>query len=146
MPSRRRLPCICTVFALFFRKFSRITNCRGISLLVQPSACLLPPRSRLLSLLLCAHFGLRCRFKSVKSIKRITFTREQTLNWWKAINPDEYGFYANVNPAIRHPRWSQASETAYVDAGSQSRIPTAIYNGYGDEVAYMYGQGKEFFY
>lgn len=58
-----------------------------------------------------------------------------------------YGFWANVNPDVRHPRWSQAQETFYVDGASNAkRIPTLLYNGYGDEVAYLYGTSREYFY
>lgn len=52
-----------------------------------------------------------------------------------------------MNPDVRHPRWSQAQETFYVDGASGAkRIPTALYNGYGDEVAYLYGSSREYFY
>lgn len=124
------------------------------------------------------------RFKSIKSIKRITLTNTEPVNWWKKINPAEYvlvhlpygpaqafcillcysvtssltccnrfpphlryGFWANVNPDVRHPRWSQAQETFYVDGGSNARrIPTVLYNGYGEEVSYLYGTSREYFY
>jgi sulfoxide reductase catalytic subunit YedY len=89
-------------------------------------------------------------FKSLKSITRITVvdgSEERPVNWWQRIAPAEYGFYANVNPAFRHPRWSQASEAALTSAvAGAPRIPTQIYNGYGDEVAHMYGTTREFFF
>jgi sulfoxide reductase catalytic subunit YedY len=90
-------------------------------------------------------------FKSIKSITRITLVAgdaaARPVNWWQTIAPSEYGFYANVNPAFRHPRWSQASESALVAASAgQPRVATEIFNGYGDEVAHMYGTTREFFY
>ena len=78
-------------------------------------------------------------FKSVKAIGKITFTDKQPLNFWQAILPDEYGFWANVNPAVPHPRWSQASETLL---GTDERVPTQIYNGYGAFVASLYADRK----
>ncbi len=74
-------------------------------------------------------------FKSAKSIVTIGFTDTQPNTFWEAINPDEYGFWANVNPAVPHPRWSQASERLL---GSGERVPTRIYNGYGEFVASLY--------
>lgn len=81
-------------------------------------------------------------FKSIKSITHISFVTQQPLNWWQAINPNEYGFWANVNPAWPHPRWSQAYETALVTQLSGSRYPTLIFNGYGAEVAYLYNDSS----
>ena len=74
-------------------------------------------------------------FKSVKSIVRFTFTDQQPKTFWETVNSTEYGFWANVNPAIDHPRWSQATEKP-LDGGP--RIPTQIYNGYGEFVASLY--------
>ncbi|GAC1345708.1 MAG: protein-methionine-sulfoxide reductase catalytic subunit MsrP [Acetobacteraceae bacterium] len=74
-------------------------------------------------------------FKSIKSIVRFTFTDKQPINAWQATLPNEYGFWANVNPAVPHPRWSQASERLL---GSGERVPTQIYNGYGAQVASLY--------
>ena len=74
-------------------------------------------------------------FKSAKSIVAISFTDAEPHTFWEAINPDEYGFWANVNPAVPHPRWSQASERLI---GSDNRVPTQLYNGYGDFVAALY--------
>ena len=74
-------------------------------------------------------------FKSAKSIVTISFTDTEPHTFWEAINPDEYGFWANVNPAVPHPRWSQASERLI---GSDNRVPTQLYNGYGEFVASLY--------
>jgi methionine sulfoxide reductase catalytic subunit len=74
-------------------------------------------------------------FKSAKALAKITFTDKRPLNFWQAIAPDEYGFWANVNPAVSHPRWSQASEKLL---GTGEIVPTVIYNGYGDFVASLY--------
>ena len=74
-------------------------------------------------------------FKSVKSIVRFTFTDQQPKNFWQELGPDEYGFWANVNPEVPHPRWSQATEEII---GTGSRIPSVIYNGYGEHVAGIY--------
>lgn len=74
-------------------------------------------------------------FKSIKSIVRFTFTDRQPVSFWEELAPNEYGFYANVNPDVAHPRWSQASERLL---GTDERVPTQIYNGYGAFVADMY--------
>ena len=74
-------------------------------------------------------------FKSVKSIIKVSFTDTQPKTFWEQIGPDEYGFWANVNPAVPHPRWSQATEELI---GTGQRVPTQIYNGYGAEVASLY--------
>lgn len=74
-------------------------------------------------------------FKSAKGIQRIVFTDQQPVGLWEALQASEYGFYANVNPAIAHPRWSQESERLL---GSGERVPTQIYNGYGEFVAGLY--------
>jgi sulfoxide reductase catalytic subunit YedY len=74
-------------------------------------------------------------FKSVKSITRITFAEERPKTFWEALQPSEYGFWGNVNPAVPHPRWSQASERVL---GTDEMRPTVIYNGYGDYVAHLY--------
>ena len=80
-------------------------------------------------------------FKGTKSIARISFTAERPKTFWEAIQSQEYGFWANVNPAVPHPRWSQASERLL---GSDERVPTQIYNGYGEFVAGLYvGLEKE---
>ena len=80
-------------------------------------------------------------FKSAKSFVKITFVDKMPETFWANLGPGEYGFWANVNPAVPHPRWSQASET---DLTTGSRRPTAIFNGYGEEVAALYkGLEKE---
>jgi sulfoxide reductase catalytic subunit YedY len=74
-------------------------------------------------------------FKSVKSIVKFTFTDKQPETFWERLGPTEYGFWANVNPAVPHPRWSQASERVL---GTNEQRPTLIWNGYGEFVAAMY--------
>ncbi|SIT65595.1 sulfoxide reductase catalytic subunit YedY [Ectothiorhodosinus mongolicus] len=74
-------------------------------------------------------------FKSIKSIARIRFQETQPLSSWEAKQPREYGFYANVNPEVRHPRWLQATERRL---GERARIATQMFNGYGDQVAHLY--------
>lgn len=74
-------------------------------------------------------------FKSIKSIVKIEFVKEQPVSTWQAYAPDEYGFYANVNPAVSHPRWSQADERAL---GEFFTKPTLLFNGYEKEVAHLY--------
>ena len=73
--------------------------------------------------------------KSVKSIARFTFTDQQPVSFWEQLNTKEYGFWANVNPDVPHPRWSQASERLL---GSGARVPTQLYNGYAAQVAPLY--------
>ena len=74
-------------------------------------------------------------FKSIKSIVRFTFTDERPVNFWQEIQGSEYGFWANVNPDVPHPRWSQAEETPL---GSPIKVPTVLYNGYAEFVADLY--------
>jgi len=74
-------------------------------------------------------------FKSIKSIVRISFVEEQPKTSWSELAPHEYGFYANVNPQVNHPRWSQRYEERI---GRPGRIPTTIFNGYGEYVADLY--------
>lgn len=77
-------------------------------------------------------------FKSIKSIVRIILTREQPKTSWQIIAPEDYGFYANVNPAVDHPRWSQARERRLPSGLFRPNlIPTRLFNGY-DEVASLY--------
>ena len=76
-------------------------------------------------------------FKGVKSIVKIRFTPDQPRNTWNIAAPNEYGFYANVNPQVDHPRWSQASERR-IGKGFFSREPTLMFNGYENEVASLY--------
>jgi sulfoxide reductase catalytic subunit YedY len=74
-------------------------------------------------------------FKSIKSIVRISFVERQPETSWNMMAPNEYGFYANVNPEVDHPRWSQARERRI---GEWRRRPTLMFNGYGDRVASLY--------
>jgi sulfoxide reductase catalytic subunit YedY len=74
-------------------------------------------------------------FKSIKSIVRFTFTDKQPVSFWEKLAAREYGFWANVNPEVDHPRWSQATERVL---GTGERIPTKIFNGYGEQVAHLY--------
>jgi sulfoxide reductase catalytic subunit YedY len=74
-------------------------------------------------------------FKSIKSISRITFTEEEPLNTWQKSNSKEYGFYANVNPNVDHPRWSQKRERVL---GKFFKQKTLMFNGYEKEVARLY--------
>lgn len=75
-------------------------------------------------------------FKSIKSVVSIELTDKKPRTFWNTLAPREYGFEANVNPKVPHPRWSQASERMI---GTGERLPTMIYNGYGDAVAHLYG-------
>jgi len=79
-------------------------------------------------------------FKSIKSIVKIRFTDTQPRNSWQVQAPREYGFYANVNPQVDHPRWSQATESRLDGSfvSSLVRRPTLMFNGYGEQVARMY--------
>ncbi len=79
-------------------------------------------------------------FKSIKSIVSIKLTREQPPNTWNITNSSEYGFYANVNPEVDHPRWTQASERFIGEGGilSMHREKTKMFNGYAEEVASLY--------
>ncbi|AMD00129.1 protein-methionine-sulfoxide reductase catalytic subunit MsrP [Halomonas chromatireducens] len=74
-------------------------------------------------------------FKSIKSVVRIALVEERPLSSWEERNPDEYGFYANVNPTVDHPRWTQARERRIGESG---RRETLMFNGYGEEVAHLY--------
>ncbi|HEX5755733.1 MAG TPA: protein-methionine-sulfoxide reductase catalytic subunit MsrP [Arenimonas sp.] len=80
-------------------------------------------------------------FKSIKSIIRIDFTEEMPPTSWNMSQPSEYGFYSNVNPDVRHPRWSQRSERRLAGSGGNlfaERIPTLPFNGYAEQVAGLY--------
>ena len=77
-------------------------------------------------------------FKSIKSIVRISLVAEEPLATWNQTNPDEYGFYANVNPAVDHPRWSQATERVIGAGLFGGRVDTLPFNGYAAEVAELY--------
>ena len=75
-------------------------------------------------------------FKGVKSIVSIDFVEEMPLNTWQQQNAREYGFYANVNPNVSHPRWSQARETRL--PGFRKDFETMMFNGYTDQVQHLY--------
>ena len=85
-------------------------------------------------------------FKSIKSIVKMTFTDQRPVSFWEKLAANEYGFWANVNPDVEHPRWSQATERML---GTGKRVATQLYNGYGDHVAYLYkdmkGEGDRLF-
>lgn len=74
-------------------------------------------------------------FKSIKSIVKIELVDEMPVSLWTKVAPNEYGFYANVNPNVNHPRWSQATERRIGETG---RRETLMFNGYEEEVAYLY--------
>jgi sulfoxide reductase catalytic subunit YedY len=74
-------------------------------------------------------------FKSIKSLDLIECVQDQPLNTWQAMQPDEYGFYANVNPSVDHPRWSQAKERLLGKLTKQATLP---FNGYEKEVGHLY--------
>ena len=75
-------------------------------------------------------------FKSVKSIVRFNFTDKRPKSYWEELQSAEYGFWANVNPEVSHPRWSQATEEILGTGGE--RKPTLLFNGYGEYVADLY--------
>jgi sulfoxide reductase catalytic subunit YedY len=80
-------------------------------------------------------------FKGIKAIVRIEFTEAMPPTAWNLSAPDEYGFYSNVNPAVAHPRWSQATERRLAGSAGKlfaERIPTRPFNGYGEQVAALY--------
>lgn len=74
-------------------------------------------------------------FKSIKSIVRMTFTDERPKTFWETVQGNEYGFWANVNPAVPHPRWPQSVERVL---GTDEQIPTVIFNGYEQQVGHLY--------
>jgi sulfoxide reductase catalytic subunit YedY len=85
-------------------------------------------------------------FKQIKSIVRFTFTDKRPKSFWEEIQAAEYGFWANVNPKVDHPRWSQATEKLL---GTGNRVPTLLYNGYAEQVAGLYteiGKTEKIFY
>ena len=80
-------------------------------------------------------------FKSVKSIVKLEFSDKQPKTYWESLQDSEYGFWANVNPNVPHPRWSQEFERVL---GTNDRVPTKLFNGYGEQVADLYkGLEKE---
>jgi sulfoxide reductase catalytic subunit YedY len=78
-------------------------------------------------------------FKNVKSIVSVEFSDKRPVSFWEKLQASEYGFWANVNPQVPHPRWSQATEKPL---GSDQRVPTQLYNGYGEFVAGLYADRK----
>ncbi|MBP0492953.1 protein-methionine-sulfoxide reductase catalytic subunit MsrP [Roseomonas indoligenes] len=74
-------------------------------------------------------------FKAPKSIVRVTFQAERPVGYWEKLQASEYGFWANVNPEVAHPRWSQATERLL---GSNERVPTKLFNGYAEFVGDLY--------
>lgn len=82
-------------------------------------------------------------FKSIKSIVRIHLAEKQPVTSWQSLAPREYGFFANVNPKVDHPRWSQATERRLPSTlFHPNRIPTRLFNGYAGQVAHLY-QGMD---
>tara|TARA_Y100001970_G_scaffold161894_1_gene197939 strand:+ start:202 stop:1113 length:912 start_codon:yes stop_codon:yes gene_type:complete len=77
-------------------------------------------------------------FKSSKAIVNIKLVEKMPISSWMKASPNEYGFYSNVNPRVDHPRWSQATERVIGEGIISPRIPTTMFNGYGDEVAGLY--------
>lgn len=77
-------------------------------------------------------------FKSGKSIVKIRLVENMPVTSWAKIAPNEYGFYANVNPDVPHPRWSQATERRIGDGFFAPRVETLPFNGYGEQVASLY--------
>jgi methionine sulfoxide reductase catalytic subunit len=90
------------------------------------------------------HLPWKYGFKSIKSIVRISFVDQRPVSFWEQLAGDEYGFWANVNPEVPHPRWSQANERIL---GSNEEVPTRLYNGYGEFVASLYSglEGEKLF-
>ncbi|RME89310.1 MAG: protein-methionine-sulfoxide reductase catalytic subunit MsrP, partial [Anaerolineae bacterium] len=74
-------------------------------------------------------------FKSIKAVVKIELVAEQPATLWSTVAPNEYGFYANVNPNVDHPRWSQKTERRIGELG---RRPTLMFNGYAEQVAHLY--------
>jgi sulfoxide reductase catalytic subunit YedY len=81
------------------------------------------------------HLPWKYGFKSIKSIVKVSFVAERPVSFWEQINAGEYGFWANVNPEVPHPRWSQESEQML---GTNERVPSVLFNGYGEWVASLY--------
>jgi sulfoxide reductase catalytic subunit YedY len=84
------------------------------------------------------HLPWKYGFKSAKALVQIRFTERQPANTWAVSAPGEYGFYANVNPQVDHPRWSQATERRIGAGFFAARQPTLMFNGYADQVASLY--------
>lgn len=86
------------------------------------------------------HLPWKFGFKSIKSITRISFVAERPKGFWEELQDSEYGFWANVNPEVSHPRWSQATER---DLETGDTLPTQLFNGYGATVASIYEADAE---
>jgi sulfoxide reductase catalytic subunit YedY len=83
-------------------------------------------------------------FKSIKAIVKIELVDKMPNTFWSTVAPREYGFYANVNPQVDHPRWSQSTERRI---GELSRRKTLMFNGYAEQVAHLYdGMDLKYFY
>jgi sulfoxide reductase catalytic subunit YedY len=85
------------------------------------------------------HVPWKYGFKSVKAINVIEFVEKRPVSFWEELQGSEYGFWANVNPEVPHPRWSQAQERVL---GTDETVPTKIWNGYGEFVAHLYSGMK----
>ena len=83
-------------------------------------------------------------FKSIKSIKKITFTDKIPLSFWESLQPTEYGFWANVNPKIPHARWSQETEKLIGD--EIQVVPTRLFNGYEEYVKHLYTNDQKYYF
>ena len=83
-------------------------------------------------------------FKSIKSIKKITFTDKMPLSFWESLQPTEYGFWANVNPNIPHSRWSQETEKLIGD--EIKVVPTQLFNGYEEYVEHLYTKDQKYYF
>ena len=81
------------------------------------------------------HLPWKYGFKSIKAIVRVSFVATRPVSFWEQLGPSEYGFWANVNPEVPHPRWSQATEQVL---GTSERVPSKLFNGYGEFVASLY--------
>ncbi|MEJ0067676.1 MAG: protein-methionine-sulfoxide reductase catalytic subunit MsrP [Pseudomonadota bacterium] len=81
------------------------------------------------------HLPWKYGFKSIKSIIKVSFVEARPVSFWEKLQASEYGFWANVNPEVPHPRWSQATERVL---GSDDRVPTKLFNGYAEYVADLY--------
>jgi len=81
------------------------------------------------------HLPWKYGFKSIKSIVKVSLVEERPVSFWEKLQASEYGFWANVNPEVPHPRWSQATERVL---GTDERVPTQLFNGYGEFVADLY--------
>jgi len=77
-------------------------------------------------------------YKGGKAINKIEFMDKQPSTFWLDLQPKEYPFISNINPKVPHPRWSQASERFIASASSVTRIPTQLFNGYGEWVSDLY--------